>query len=64
VDRVRTATPEDLTCSVGITSSLGGEEAEKVLSRADSALYDAKRRGRNSVVVSDAIQGTPGPPSH
>jgi diguanylate cyclase (GGDEF)-like protein/PAS domain S-box-containing protein len=64
VDRVRAATPEELTCSVGITSSLGGEEAEKVLSRADSALYDAKRRGRNSVVVSDAIQGTPGPPPH
>jgi diguanylate cyclase (GGDEF)-like protein/PAS domain S-box-containing protein len=62
VDRVRAATPEALTCSVGVTSSLGGEEAERVLSRADAALYDAKRRGRNSVVVSDAVERTPGAP--
>jgi two-component system cell cycle response regulator len=39
-----------LTVSVGIARSLGGEEtAEALLRRADHALYDAKRGGRNRV---------------
>jgi diguanylate cyclase (GGDEF)-like protein/PAS domain S-box-containing protein len=53
VDRLRKATPEELTCSVGLTSSIGNEDADRVLSRADAALYDAKGRGRDSIVVAD-----------
>jgi diguanylate cyclase (GGDEF)-like protein len=54
IARLREATPAKLTCSVGLTSSVGDEGAEGVLTRADKALYDAKRQGRNSVVVTDA----------
>jgi diguanylate cyclase (GGDEF)-like protein len=53
VARLRGATPADLTCSIGLTSSIGDEDADRVLSRADEALYDAKRQGRNGVVVAD-----------
>jgi diguanylate cyclase (GGDEF)-like protein/PAS domain S-box-containing protein len=53
VDRLRRATASDLTCSVGLTASDGREDAEQVLQRADVALYDAKRSGRNSVRVAD-----------
>ena len=52
VARLRTSTPTDLTCSVGLTSSIGDEDADVVLGRADSALYEAKHRGRDEVVVS------------
>jgi diguanylate cyclase (GGDEF)-like protein/PAS domain S-box-containing protein len=55
VDRLRTSTPTELTCSVGLTSSNGDEAVDHVVCRADSALYDAKRRGRDSIVVA----GTP-----
>jgi diguanylate cyclase (GGDEF)-like protein/PAS domain S-box-containing protein len=54
LDRLRCATPAELTCSIGLTSSLGEERSERVLNRADAALYDAKRRGRDSVVVAGA----------
>lgn len=55
VARLRASTPPGLTCSVGLTTSVGDEGAEAVLGRADSALYDAKRRGRDSAVVTDAV---------
>jgi diguanylate cyclase (GGDEF)-like protein/PAS domain S-box-containing protein len=55
VDRLRTSTPPELTCSVGLTSSGGGDDVDGVVCRADSALYEAKRRGRDSIVVA----GTP-----
>jgi diguanylate cyclase (GGDEF)-like protein len=54
VARLRASTPPGLTCSVGITSSVGDEDVEAVLGRADSALYEAKRGGRDSAVVTDA----------
>src|SRR3954452_11698239 len=49
--RLRTATPDDLTCSIGLTSSIGDEDSERVVGRADEALYDAKHHGRDSIVV-------------
>jgi diguanylate cyclase (GGDEF)-like protein/PAS domain S-box-containing protein len=55
VDRLRTSTPPELTCSVGLTSSGGGDDVDGVVCRAESALYEAKRRGRDSIVVA----GTP-----
>jgi diguanylate cyclase (GGDEF)-like protein/PAS domain S-box-containing protein len=54
IDRLRVATPAELTCSIGLTSSGGSEEADRVLARADQALYEAKDQGRNGVVVADA----------
>jgi diguanylate cyclase (GGDEF)-like protein/PAS domain S-box-containing protein len=53
VKRLREATPGELTCSVGLTSSIGDEDGDGVLSRADAALYDAKRRGRDAIAISD-----------
>jgi two-component system cell cycle response regulator len=41
----------DLTVSIGIASSLGGGDTpEKLLHRADQALYRAKNEGRNRVI--------------
>lgn len=41
-----------LTASAGLSSTLGEESLEDVLSRADSALYAAKAAGRDRVMVS------------
>lgn len=41
--RLRAATPDPLTCSVGIACTDGGEPAEALIRRADLALYQAKR---------------------
>jgi PleD family two-component response regulator len=42
------ATPGDATCSAGVACSDGVESAESLVRRADMALYDAKRSGRNT----------------
>jgi diguanylate cyclase (GGDEF)-like protein/PAS domain S-box-containing protein len=52
LDRLRTATPQEQTCSVGIAHWDGSEEADDLLARADAALYEAKRVGRDRVVIS------------
>jgi diguanylate cyclase (GGDEF)-like protein len=39
-----------LTTSIGVAELLPGENPEQVLARADRALYEAKRTGRNRVV--------------
>ena len=50
-ERVRAATPENETCSIGIASWDNEEGAPSLLGRADGALYEAKHRGRNISVV-------------
>ena len=41
-----------VTASFGVALSTPGELADEVLMRADKALYQAKRKGRNCVVFS------------
>ena len=46
LDRLRTLTPDDQTCSIGLTEWNPGETGAELVARADEALYDAKRGGR------------------
>lgn len=43
--------PAPATLSAGVAQILPGESVEDVIGRADTALYEAKRTGRNRVVV-------------
>lgn len=43
----------DLTASIGVALQDGHPDYERVLARADAAMYQAKRGGRNRVVVAD-----------
>ena len=51
VDRVREATPKGQTLSAGIAEWDGEESAEALIHRADAALYEAKRTGRDRWVM-------------
>jgi diguanylate cyclase (GGDEF)-like protein len=50
-ERVRAATPENETCSIGIACWDNEESTASLIGRADSALYEAKHRGRNISVI-------------
>ncbi|WP_265564019.1 GGDEF domain-containing protein [Sphingomicrobium arenosum] len=43
-----------ISASIGVTRWAAGEAVDRVLRRADEALYDAKEGGRNRVMVRDA----------
>ena len=47
VERLRETTPDGQSCSAGLATWDGTETAEELLDRADRALYQAKRAGRN-----------------
>jgi diguanylate cyclase (GGDEF)-like protein len=51
IERLRGSTPEPVTCSAGVACSDGTESAETVVRRADAALYEAKRAGRNATAA-------------
>lgn len=48
-DRLRRAVPGDSTCSIGLSRRIDGEPFAVTLERADRALYEAKRGGRDRV---------------
>ena len=50
-DRLRAAVPAAVRCSVGVAVWDGRESAPEFLARADRALYEAKDRGRDRVVI-------------
>jgi diguanylate cyclase (GGDEF)-like protein/PAS domain S-box-containing protein len=54
MERMRTALPDAQTCSIGLAVWDGAEAPESIVSRADAALYAAKRSGRNRIVHASA----------
>ncbi len=53
VERLRSSTPSDQTTSAGAACWDGSESPDELVGRADSALYEAKRAGRDRSVVAD-----------
>ena len=51
LDRLRAATPEGATVSAGVACWNGSESLTDVVARADAALYEAKRTGRDRLVA-------------
>jgi len=51
VDRLRATTPVGSTASAGIAVWDGQQAPSALMARADAALYDAKRQGRNRTVL-------------
>ena len=50
-ERLRRATIDEVRVSIGIARWDGSESADELVARADRALYEAKRAGRNRVMV-------------
>jgi diguanylate cyclase (GGDEF)-like protein len=51
IERFRAAIPDSQSCSAGVAAWDGTETAAALLQRADRALYDAKRTGRNRTAL-------------
>jgi diguanylate cyclase (GGDEF)-like protein len=51
LEALRAATPEPLTCSVGVCAWEPGDALEALLARVDAALYTAKAGGRDRLVA-------------
>jgi len=51
ITRMRKGTPDRQTCSAGVACWNGSERAEELVGRADAALYDAKRAGRDRAIT-------------
>jgi len=63
--RINGGTDAYISASVGVATSLTGEgEPPALVQRADHALYEAKRRGRNRVCLDEAVASTAEPPDH
>jgi diguanylate cyclase len=54
LERLRASMPEEQTVSAGVACWDGSESPEELVGRADSALYAAKRAGRDRLVTSAA----------
>lgn len=46
-ERLRSATPEGTTASIGLAERRAGESTTELIARADTALYKAKSEGRD-----------------
>ena len=51
VERLRAAMPAGQTVSAGVACWNGRESADELVGRADGALYEAKRTGRDRLVT-------------
>jgi diguanylate cyclase (GGDEF)-like protein len=59
VERLRAAMPAGQTVSAGVACWNGLESAEDLVGRADVALYEAKRTGRDRLVTAGNGHGPP-----
>ena len=59
IEALRECVPLDETVSAGIAQWDGGESGPELLARADAALYQAKRSGRDRTVLSPGPELTP-----
>ncbi|WP_435769102.1 bifunctional diguanylate cyclase/phosphodiesterase [Nocardioides sp. SYSU DS0651] len=59
LDRMRRAVSHGQTCSIGMASWHDGDDPAALVARADQALYQAKRSGRNRIVVHDGAAAIP-----
>ena len=55
LERLLAATPQEQTFSAGVAQWDGAETPEQVLGRADAALYEAKRAGRDRIALATAV---------
>jgi diguanylate cyclase (GGDEF)-like protein/PAS domain S-box-containing protein len=53
VERLRGVAPRGQTCSAGLVCWDGSESPEELVRRADAALYEAKRGGRDRTVIGE-----------
>ncbi len=58
VERLRASMPADQTVSAGVACWNGRETAEELVGRADAALYEAKRMGRDRLVTAGGMPPT------
>jgi diguanylate cyclase (GGDEF)-like protein len=58
VERLRASMPGDQTVSAGVACWNGRESAEELVGRADAALYEAKRMGRDRLVTAGGMPPT------
>ncbi len=49
LERLRASTPDEQTCSVGVSQLRDDDEPADLVARADAAMYEAKRAGRDRV---------------
>ncbi|MGI9081550.1 MAG: sensor domain-containing diguanylate cyclase [Thermoleophilaceae bacterium] len=63
VERVRAASPDSMTCSAGLAPWRSGETAHQLISRADTALYEAKRTGRDKTLLAGHLAALPAAPA-